>query len=55
MGRKGKSSMCIMYILWPEQHVHHLHMHVHVNVHVYVHVHHVHPPAWNHETLLGGH
>ena len=48
-------SMCIMYILWPEQHVHHLHMHVHVNVHVYVHVHHVHPLAWNHETLLGGH
>ena len=47
--------MCIMYILWPEQHVHHLHMHVHVNVHVYVHVHHVHPLAWNHETLLGGH
>ena len=44
-----------MYILWPEQHVHHLHMHVHVNVHVYVHVHHVHPLAWNHETLLGGH
>ena len=41
-------SMCIMYILWPEQHVH-------VNVHVYVHVHHVHPLAWNHETLLGGH
>ena len=44
-----------MYILWPEQHVHHLHVHVPVNVHVYVHVHHVHPPAWNHETLLGGH
>ena len=53
MGRKGKSSMCIMYILWPEQHVHHLHVHVPVNVLVYVH--HVYLLAWNHETLLGGH